>query len=151
MNPEKLKEIAKTPESRFDWWIQKEFGVLPSDPRFTSLTKEQKSLMLWHFQMDKNPQAFIKDGKARDDDYEEEERQLEEEDTGEEGIAKPMPEGGYHDPEFEEEWDGDFEEFDMDDVSESAPNSVPDDFDTIGEVSPKIDINKYDEDKWEEV
>lgn len=150
MSEEKIQEIAKTPESRFDWWIQTKFGVLPTDPRFTELTKEQKSLMFWHFQMDKNPQAFVKDGKARDDDYDEEEKQLEN-DTGGEGIPKPMPEGGYHDPEFEEEWDSDFEDEDIDPVPESVYDPEPDDFDVIGEVTPESNISEYKKDEWEEV
>lgn len=106
--------------------------------------------MFWHLQMDKNPQAFVKDGKARDDDYDEEENQLEN-DVGGEGIPKPMPEGGYHDPEFEEEWDSDFEDDDIDPVSNSASDSEPDDFDVLEEVSPDLGIDKYKKGEWEEV
>ncbi|UAV84354.1 hypothetical protein phi18_084 [Bacillus phage phi18] len=150
MSEEKIQEIAKTPESRFDWWIQTKFGVLPTDPRFTDLTKEQKSLMFWHLQMDKNPENFVKDGKARDDDYDEEEESLLE-DGEESGIPKPIPEGGYHDPEFDEEWNEDFEEPDISDIPENPSDPLPDDFDVLGEADPKVNIDGYEKDEWEEV
>ncbi|WIT25819.1 hypothetical protein [Bacillus phage SPO1L1] len=106
--------------------------------------------MFEHLQIDKNPQIIQGDGKARDDEYDDEEDKLGEEGT-ESGIPKPIPEGGYHDPEFDEEWDGDFEEFDTDDVEEFPSDSDPNDFDVLGEDSSKSDISKYKKDEWEEV
>jgi len=49
-----MREIARLPQARFDWWIQKTFNVLPTDSRFLDLTSEQKELIYEHLLID-NP------------------------------------------------------------------------------------------------
>lgn len=40
-----LKEIARHPDNLFDYWICKEFKVLPSSPDFQNLTQLQKDML----------------------------------------------------------------------------------------------------------
>ncbi len=141
MSEEKIQEIAKTRNLDLTGGFKQNFGSTHT-PRFTDLTKEQKSLMFWHLQMDKS-ENFVKDGKARDYDYDEEEESLLE-DGEESGIPKPIPEGGYHDPEFDEEWNEDFEEPDISDIPENPSDPLPDDFDVLGEADPKVNIDGYE-------
>jgi len=81
-----MKEIAKTSQARFEWWVQTKFNVLPTDPRYRSLTTEQFDLMYHHFLID-NPEEEDVVKAASDPDYKEDE-----------------PEH-YEDPEFMKAWD----------------------------------------------
>jgi hypothetical protein len=102
-----LKEIAQLSEARFDWWIQKNFQVLPTDDRFTNLTLEQKDLMYEHFLLD-NPELTKKDTKARDDSFDEEYDNPDD--------RPPMQDHEhYDDPNFDEAWNSDDEDAEEDD------------------------------------
>ncbi len=77
--------MARLPQSRTKWWIQREFKVLPTDPRFKALTVEQISLMQEQYVID-HPEA----AKAEPDpEYEEAERALEAEDRAAKAKAEP--------------------------------------------------------------
>jgi len=54
-----IKAIASDSENRFDWWIQKTFEVLPTDPRYYDLTTEQRELLWEHYLID-NPEVAKK-------------------------------------------------------------------------------------------
>lgn len=146
VNNKTIQEIAQTPEARFDWYIQKEFKVLPTDPRFTDLTEEQKSLIFEHIKLD-NPEKFKPDNKIRDAEYDEVAEDVEE---SEEGIAKPIPEGGYVDPEFDDLWEND-QEISTDNLPENDSSELSNGFDSIPETESKHDIDEYNDDDWEEV
>jgi len=50
-----MREIASNSDNRFDYWIMKEWKVLPTDPRFTDLTFEQREY-LWENYLIDNPE-----------------------------------------------------------------------------------------------
>ena len=82
---QQIAEIAKTPQARFEWWIQTTFHVLPTDPKFTNLTTEQMNLMYEQYKIDTAPSKAT----LVDKDYDKEEQKLER----------------YEDPDFDEAWD----------------------------------------------
>lgn len=52
---ENLREIAKQGNQRKQWWIQKEFKLLPTNKDFLDLTEEQIDLIYENYLID-NPQ-----------------------------------------------------------------------------------------------
>lgn len=74
-----MREIAKEPQNRFDYWIMKTFTVLPTDERFINLTAEQKEL-LWENYLIENPEIEKQlNRKIYDPDFEKEWEALDDE------------------------------------------------------------------------
>src|SRR5690606_9486110 len=61
-------------ENRFDWWIMKNFNVLPTDERFLNLTAEQREF-IWEQYLIDNPD-LDKKIKQYDPDFEKEWEEL---------------------------------------------------------------------------
>lgn len=145
-----MKEIAKTPQARFEWYIQNKFSVLPTDSRWTDLTQEQLDLMMEHFLLDNPPKVSA----YTDADYDKEEDKVEGYDgqkAKEEGRLPIQDHESYNDPDFDAEWNTQDEVSNSDIVGEK---SSEDNFEILGEtpdddIKKGIDLNKADE--WEEV
>ncbi|MBD1372592.1 hypothetical protein IC620_09520 [Hazenella sp. IB182357] len=70
LNQLSMRQIASHPEIRFDLWIMKQFQVLPTDPRYLSLTQEQRDLLWEGFLLD-HPEIEKKmEQTMQDDDFE---------------------------------------------------------------------------------
>jgi len=50
-----MQEIIKEPSNRFDYWIMREWKVLPTSPEFQNLTSDQKEFLWENFLLD-NPE-----------------------------------------------------------------------------------------------
>jgi hypothetical protein len=81
-----MKAIAETNQARFEWWVQTEFKVLPTDPKYQALTQMQLDLMYEHYLLD-NPPVEEETKPANDPTYKEDEPEQ------------------YDDPDFKHVWD----------------------------------------------
>lgn len=90
-----IKDIAFSEESRFLWGIQKYFRVLPTDPRFLSLTTEQLDLMYENMLIDQG--RYDKNGNLKTD-KKPIDKDFDEPSASKQGTTE------YFDPEFEELW-----------------------------------------------
>jgi hypothetical protein len=149
-----IKEIAKSPKARFEWWVQTKFNVLPTDSRYIDLTEEQLDLMWEHYLIDNPPPEpqGIQDteydkAEADTDGYE-----VPDEEIQDKEHRLPLAnEEHFEDPDFDAEWNAEDEEDDSDIVGE---NSSEEDFQSVGDeemVDTGVSIDFGNDDEWKEV
>jgi hypothetical protein len=134
-----IKELAETPQAKFEWWVQDKFNVLPTDPRFLDLTEEQLDLMYAHRMRELAP---TRNPAYTDSDYDKEEAEAEGQNSQEGNGEARLPIQdfeSYKDPDFDDEWNADDGEDDSDIIGENPSESDSGGFD--------LD----DPDDWEEV
>lgn len=135
-----MKEIARESDNRFDWWIMKQFQVLPTDERFINLTEEQKELIWQHYLLD-NPEIAKKVSQF-DPEFEEEWNSL----GKDEETSKP--EETYEDIDIEQS----MEEFLKERPEMSLPeNYIEQKLKERGINLEKPKDNKPTTEEWEEV
>jgi hypothetical protein len=83
-----LKEIARLPQSRAEWWVQSTFKVLPTDQRYKDLTDEQIGTMQEHYLLD-HPELAKKAEVYADPGYEDAEKTLTVDDRAAKARAEP--------------------------------------------------------------
>jgi hypothetical protein len=145
-----MKEVAKTDQARFEWWLQSKFNILPTDPRYMDLTQEQIDLIYEHYIIDNPP----KKSAYTDADYEKEEAKNAEynaQQSKDEGRLPLQDHERFDDPDFDAEWDAEDEISPSDNVGENQPEQ---EFEMLGEgsnndIKKGIDLHKTNE--WEEV
>lgn len=130
-----IKDIASSDECKFQWYIQKYFRVLPTDPRFLSLTEEQLDLLYENFMEDQNKSKQRQNKKSSVVDREFDNP----EDMSKKGTTE------YYDPEFEELWNEIEEEHNEIMNNSTAPTPTED----LQGYTPTVDFNN--ENEWEEV
>lgn len=121
-------------EARFQWWIQTNFKVLPTDPRFMDLTDEQVELMFQHFLID-NP-TVKKKVENEDGTYAEPDR--------------------YYDPDFDDAWNDtdeeEVEEPDYEGKDLERVNAILDQYrDTPSDEGDQYQEPVSEDEQWEEV
>lgn len=124
-----MQELIQIPNSRFLWWICKEFKVLPTESRFDSLTEEQLDWMYYNYQQD------IKDNKRSSGNY-----------SDDEDVEY------YQDPDF----DNYLEEYENSDDFNSHPSpsytsSEEGEKDLSENLYKEDDVDINNPDLWEEV
>ncbi len=67
-----IRQITQNPENRFDWWILKEWKLLPTSPDFLNLTEEQREYLWDNFLID-NPKIEQQlKNRIEDDEFDDE-------------------------------------------------------------------------------